>query len=78
MQEFEDFEDIEEFDDLESGDIFESDEGDGADGKFEHKHLTVEAGQKSMRIDKYLSIRLPNTSRNRIQNAAEGDCFFVN
>ncbi len=79
MKEFDEIEDIEldELDILESEDDFEE-SGESGGEKFEHKHLTVEAGQKSMRIDKYLSIRLPNTSRNRIQSAAEGNSVFVN
>lgn len=78
MDDFENLDELDELDELEQEDEYEGSGEEGADGKFEHKHLTVEAGQKSMRIDKYLSIRLPNTSRNRIQSAAEGDCVFVN
>lgn len=78
IDDFENLDELDELDELEPEDEFEGSGEESADGKFEHKHLTVEAGQKSMRIDKYLSIRLPNTSRNRIQSAAEGDCVFVN
>ena len=73
-----DFEEFEEYED--DGLELDDDLGlsESGDEKYEHKHLVVEAGQKSMRIDKYLSIRLPSTSRNRIQSAAEGGCVYVN
>lgn len=76
MKDFDEFEELEDIDELELGDDVDIVEENGE--KFEHKHLEVEPGQKSMRIDKYLSIRLPNTSRNRIQTAAEGGCVYVN
>lgn len=76
MKDFDELEELEDIDELELGDDVDIVEENGE--KFEHKHLEVEPGQKSMRIDKYLSIRLPNTSRNRIQSAAEGGCVYVN
>lgn len=76
MKDFDELEELEDIDELELGDDVDIVEENGE--KFEHKHLEVEPGQKSMRIDKYLSIRLPNTSRNRIQTAAEGGCVYVN
>lgn len=45
---------------------------------FEHHRLEIEAGQKLMRLDKYLVCRLASTSRNRIQNAAEAGNILVN
>ncbi len=45
---------------------------------YEHHRLIIEDGQKSMRLDKYLVSRLPQTSRNRIQNAAEAGNILVN
>jgi 23S rRNA pseudouridine1911/1915/1917 synthase len=45
---------------------------------FEHHRLVIEPGQKMMRIDKYLVIRMAATSRNRIQNAAEAGNILVN
>lgn len=48
------------------------------DELFEHHRLVVERGHRMLRIDKFLVNRLLNTSRNRIQNAAEGGSIFVN
>lgn len=45
---------------------------------YEHHRLEVEAGQKPMRIDKYLVVRMAATSRNRIQNAASAGNILVN
>jgi len=45
---------------------------------FEHHRLIVDPGQSLLRIDKYLSVRLENTSRSRIQNAAEAGNILVN
>ncbi len=45
---------------------------------FEHYRLNVEPGQSLLRLDKYLSTRLENTSRTRIQNAASAGNILVN
>ena len=43
------------------------------DDLFEHYRIVVDPGQSPLRIDKFLSDRLPNASRNKIQSAiAEG------
>ena len=42
---------------------------------YEHFRVVVDKGQKQVRIDKYLFERLVNSSRNRIQKAA--DAGFV-
>lgn len=52
-------------------------EGDD-DELFEHYRFTVDPGQVSIRVDKYLLDRLPNTSRNRIQVAARNGNIIVN
>lgn len=44
---------------------------------YEHYRFTVDAGQKPLRIDKYLINRLENTSRTRIQNAAVAGNIMV-
>lgn len=51
-----------------------------ADGRdlFEHFHFTADAGQQLLRIDKFLVERMQRTSRNRIQQAAEAGCIYVN
>jgi 23S rRNA pseudouridine1911/1915/1917 synthase len=58
-----DFEDIEETD-------------DGA--LFEHYNVLVDAGQTLLRIDKFLSNRLMNASRSRLQAAADEGKILVN
>jgi 23S rRNA pseudouridine1911/1915/1917 synthase len=52
-------------------------EGDQED-LFEHHRIVVDKGQSLIRIDKFLSITLANTSRSRIQNAAESGSILVN
>lgn len=44
---------------------------------YEHHHFTVDRGQQPLRIDKFLSERI-NTSRNKIQDAAEAGSILVN
>jgi len=45
---------------------------------FEHHRIVVDRGQQVMRIDKYLVNRLMNTSRSKIQAAAEAGNILVN
>lgn len=45
---------------------------------FEHFRFEADKGQKSLRIDKFLSNKLENTSRSRIQAAAEAGSIRVN
>jgi 23S rRNA pseudouridine1911/1915/1917 synthase len=45
---------------------------------YEHFRFVVEGGQSLLRIDKYLSTRLDNASRTRIQNAANAGNILVN
>ncbi len=45
---------------------------------YEHHRLTADSGQKPMRIDKFLTEHLGNTSRNRLQRAAQQDFILVN
>ena len=45
---------------------------------YEHFRVVVDKGQSQVRIDKYLFERLVNSSRNRIQKAAEGGFVMVN
>ena len=47
-------------------------------GLFEHYRLTVDPGQKALRIDKYLSNRIENASRSRIQAAADAGNILAN
>ena len=57
--------------------IDELDESDDG-GMYEHYSLLVDPGQTAMRIDKFLSNRLDNASRSRLQAAAEAGCILVN
>jgi len=45
---------------------------------FEHYRFTADPGQSLLRIDKFLSDRLENASRTRIQNAANAGNILVN
>ncbi len=48
------------------------------DELFEHYAITVDNGQSMLRVDKFLSSKLENTSRSRIQNAADTGSIIVN
>ena len=45
---------------------------------FEHYRYVVDAGQSMLRIDKYLSARIENVSRTRVQTAAQAGNILVN
>lgn len=45
---------------------------------YEHHHFDVDPGQESIRIDKFLFSRIPNASRNKIQQAAKAGNILVN
>jgi 23S rRNA pseudouridine1911/1915/1917 synthase len=45
---------------------------------FEHYRFTIDPGQSTLRIDKYLTLRLENTSRTRIHDAATAGNILVN
>lgn len=45
---------------------------------YEHFHFVADKGQELLRIDKFLVTRIPKTSRNRVQQAAEAGCILVN
>ena len=47
------------------------------DGLYEHWRIVADAGQQLLRVDKFLQDHLKDTSRNRIQQAAEAGCIFV-
>jgi 23S rRNA pseudouridine1911/1915/1917 synthase len=56
--------------------IPESSQGENEE-LYEHFRFTVDPGQSLLRIDKYLANKIENTSRNRIQNAAESGAILV-
>ncbi|MCG8321222.1 MAG: RluA family pseudouridine synthase [Cytophagales bacterium] len=45
---------------------------------FEHHHLVVDPGQEPLRIDKFLLDRLPNITRNKIQEGIKNKFVLVN
>jgi 23S rRNA pseudouridine1911/1915/1917 synthase len=45
---------------------------------YEHHNIKVEKGQVSMRIDKFIMIRVAHTTRTKIQNACEAGFVLVN
>ena len=45
---------------------------------WEHFRFVAEKGQSLLRVDKFLVTHIDNTSRNRIQQAAEAGCILVN
>ena len=45
---------------------------------FEHYRFNIDPGQSLLRIDRFLSYRIENTSRTRIQNAANAGNILVN
>lgn len=51
-----------------------------ADGRelYEHFRFIADKGQQLLRVDKFLVSRMEKTSRNRIQQAAEAECIWVN
>ena len=62
--------------DLQEGEIVA--EGQEADELFEHYHVVVDKGQELERIDKFLTNRIRNVSRNKIQQALRADNILVN
>ena len=56
-------------------------EGQGLDeeqGLYEHHHIKVEKGQVTMRLDKFIMIRVANTTRTKVQNACDSGMILVN
>ena len=48
------------------------------EGLYEHYRIIVDAGQSALRIDKFLSNRIENASRSRIQTAADAGNILAN
>ena len=44
---------------------------------YEHHKVVTDPGQQLLRIDRFLTDRLPNISRNRIQSAAKAGSILV-
>lgn len=73
MTEYIQEEEFDELDELEEGN--NSDEGNEM---YEHYRFVADAGQKPLRIDKFLVNRIENASRNKIQDAAAAGNILVN
>ncbi|GHU91283.1 pseudouridine synthase [Bacteroidia bacterium] len=70
------------FDDIED-DLDEDLEGSDVSGAipdelYEHYRFVADKGQGLLRVDKFLSVRIENASRNRIQQAADAGFIHVN
>ncbi|HNC32783.1 MAG TPA: S4 domain-containing protein, partial [Bacteroidia bacterium] len=48
------------------------------DELFEHHRIVVDNGQVQMRIDKFLTARMANVTRNRLQVAIDSGSILVN
>lgn len=57
---------------------FDIEQEEGEQDLFEHLSIVVDKGQSLLRIDKFLMLRVENSSRNRIQNAIEAGNVLVN
>lgn len=64
-------------DDILEADAIQTDSGDGQE-LWEHYRFVAEKGQNLLRVDKFLVSHIDNTSRNRIQQAAEANCILAN
>lgn len=51
---------------------------DDEDDLYEHHRIVVDAGQSLLRLDRFLDIRLANTSRTKIQAAIDAESVRVN
>ncbi len=60
------------------GDDAIDDDGDENGQLYEHFRMVADKGQQLLRIDKFLFVHLPGTSRNRIQLAAKAGFVHVN
>lgn len=51
---------------------------DDARELYEHFRFVADKGQALLRVDKFLTERIQNSSRNRVQQAADAGCILVN
>lgn len=65
-------------DELEDFDIDGNEETGESGGLYEHFRIVADKGQTPLRVDKFLFVHLQNTSRNRIQKAAEAGFIHIN
>ncbi|MFN0047977.1 MAG: RluA family pseudouridine synthase [Cytophagales bacterium] len=62
-------------DNIQEADDIESKEEDSL---YEHHRIVADKGQTLIRVDKFLVDRLPNVTRNRVQNAIDAETIQVN
>lgn len=67
----------EDTEDLIPGNEFSDSDNEGQE-LWEHHRFIAETGQNLLRVDKFLVSHIDNTSRNRIQQAADAGCILVN
>lgn len=71
----------EEIQDIEDFDIngVDTDQADDETGQlYEHFRFVADPGMQPLRVDKFMSEKLPHSSRNRIQTAADSGFVHVN
>src|ERR1700752_1126155 len=56
----------------------EDDSSEFSEILYERMNLVVSAGQETVRLDKFLTARIENISRNKVQQAIEGGMVLVN
>ena len=66
------------YDSIDISDEFEDEQEDDEQGMFEHFRFDVDKGQSLIRIDKYITDHLENTSRHRVQLALGAEYVRVN
>lgn len=67
-------EEFEELDEIQEEDLPPTESNE----MYEHYSVLVDKGQSPLRIDKYLTLRIINATRTRIQSAADAGCILVN
>lgn len=63
---------------MQEEDFVENEQESEEEELFEHYKFIADPGQEIIRIDKYLFDRVPNTSRNKLQDAAKNGNILVN
>ncbi len=63
---------------VEEEEVFQDEISEEQSELFEHFRIIVDKGQALMRIDKFITTRIPNASRSKVQQAAEAGNILVN
>ena len=59
-------------------DLLNNEDEDSQQGEYEHYRFVADKGQTMIRVDKFLTDRIENVSRNRIQQAADAGYIRIN